>query len=1064
MQLKHRLFIGGLALASVLPAQAGAVGVAPEIRSYLHGQAVQEIEVKGVVRFAADQRPVSGANVSVNGFSATITENDGTFTIKVPVAGAKVVVQHSGYQEQIFFATGTQQDVEVLLFEEGYNPSLRTAIMFNEPVNKLGTTGAAEVIDLSRSQWKVASHENASTFLQGQVAGLNATRYSGTTNSGANLSLRGVNSLYGTSRPLLVVDGLLYEDNDYSMDIVRNYFESGLANIDIRDIDNITVLKDGSSLYGTKGSNGVIFITTAHAAELATKIDFGVYTQLNRRPKGLPLMQASDYRSYLSELLETQGLSAADIAAKPYFSADQNSADYFNYNNNTAWQDVVLENSVSQNYFLKVTGGDNIAKYALSTGYVQDRGILSHDQIEKYAMRLNGDLNLSPRFTVQSNLSMYFNRHEIRHQGIDSYGSPLYAALVKSPILNSHIFGADGNRSPLFADVDIFGQSNPTVLVSDNTIGHNQSYRFVGNFHFNFKFNDKYALKSIAGLTYDKGRENFFLPELGVYSESIPLGNVRNESGVEVRRLFSLYNDTYLNANNQFGLNHKLNTRVGFRIQTNKAEYDYGLGFNSANDDYVNIGAGDNLLRQVRGGFGNWNWMNIYMANNYAYKEKYLLSWDVAFDGSSRFGPNPQHNVIKFGNYPWAVNSAIAGAWIVSAENFFHSSAINLLKLRGSFGLSGNDDIGDYAARTFYVSQNFMGVQGLIRGNIGNPNLQWERALKSNLGLEASFAKERIHLTLDVYNHSLKDIVTYQSLQAYSGMDVVFRNGAAMRNRGVELALQGRLFHSGQVKFDIGIQVAKYDNKITALPDGAFESEFYGARMITEVGGAANQFYGLQTNGVYRAQQDATAAGLSRQLSDGTLVPFQAGDMRFIDQNGDGIIDARDRVVIGNPNPDWFGSFNTALHYRRWSLNTLFTYSLGNDIYNATRHRLESGSNYDNQSLVMLNRWKAEDQATNIPRLAWDDPMGNAEFSDRWIEDGSYLRLRTLNIGYRLPVNGAILKAIDFYGIANNLFTFSKYLGYDPEFSANRSVFSQGIDIGMAPQFRSFQFGIRAGF
>lgn len=1062
MQLIHKLVIGGLALVSLLPVQASTYYTESKVHSFWKGK--QEREIKGVVRFASTKLPVSGANVQVDGFSATITDDNGAFTIKVPTNGVKVIVQYAGYQENVFFVHGEQSTVEVLLFEGGYNPLFRTAVAFNENINKIATTGAVDVIDLRPYQWNVSTNENTATFLQGKVAGLNAIRSSGNTNSGSNFSLRGINSLYGTSKPLLVVDGMLYEDTDYSADIVGNYFESGLANIDIRDIDNITVLKDGSSLYGTKGSNGVVFITTSHASELATRINFGAYTSFNQKRKNLPLLQSNDYRTYISELLSTQGLSSAAIAQQPYFAAEPNTADHYAYFNDTDWQSVVMDNSVSQNYFLKVSGGDNIAKYALSAGYVDDNGLILTDKLFKYLMRLNADLNLSPKFTVQSNLSFNLNRHDIHTQGIDSYSSPLYTALVKSPILSTHIYSADGQMSPIYSNADVFNQSNPAVLVSEKTIGHNQSYRFTGNFHFNFKFNDRYAIKSIAGLVYDKGRENFFLPEVGVYAENLPTGEVRNQSGAEVRRLFSIFNDTYLYANNQFGIDHKLNTRAGIRLQTNKSEYDYGLGFNSANDDYVTLGAGSNLLRQVRGGFGNWNWLNVYMNNNYAYKSKYLLSWDVAFDGSSRFGENPQHSALKFGQHALAFNSALTAAWIVSAENFFQSSSIKLLKIRGSFGLSGNDDIGDSSSKSFYISQNFLGVQGLIRGNIGNPNLQWERALKGNVGIDVSFVEERLNLTLDVYNNTLKDLVTYQALQAYSGMDVVFRNGAAMRNRGVELGINGRIVQNRNTKFDIGIQLAKYENKVIALPDGSFENMFYGGRMITQVGGAANQFYGLQTTGIYTTEQEASNAGLNRQLSDGSLLPFQGGDRQFVDQNGDHIIDANDRVVIGNPNPDWFGSFTTALQYKRWTFNTLFTYSIGNDVYNATRHRLESGANYDNQSQALRNRWKQDGQETNIPRAYWGDPLGNAEFSDRWVEDGSYLRLRTLNIGYRLPIDGAVLKSVDFYAMANNLFTFSKYMGYDPEFSANNSIFSQGIDIGLTPQFRTYQLGVRVGF
>jgi len=1065
MQLRYKLFIGGAALATCMSAGSlQARSVAPSVKLEITAGAVQELTISGTVRAANSGAPVIGANVQVVGFSAAITEDDGTFSLKLPSPTAKITINAPGYQEKIVFAKTGESNLEIWLYEEDYNPIRQEAVLFNEKQSVLSQVAAVQTVDLGKYRWKTTSNDNSAQFLQGKIAGLNVVRNSGTTNTGANLSLRGINSFYGTSKPLLVVDGVLYDDEDYSAELLANYRESGLANIDVKDIDNITVLKDGSALYGTKGSNGVIFITTARAKELATRIDFLATTGFNNKPKNLPVMDSRGYRNYLSELLSTQGLGADSIARLPYYKLDAENTERYSYMNETDWQSEVMDHSINQNYYLKVAGGDNIAQYALSAGYTNDRGVLQYDDLTRYNMRLNGDLTLSEKFTMQSNLSFSYNRHHIRNQGVDSYSSPLYQALVKSPFLAPYGFDEQGNMSPVFADVDVFNQSNPAVLVSENTIGQNQSYRFVGNLHFNYQFNERYALRTIAGLVYDKGRENFFIPELGVFSEDQPTAAIRNEAGVQNRKLFGLFNETYFSANNTFGTDHRLSNRVGFRVQQRNAEYDYGLAFNTANDNYVNVTGGSNLLRQIRGGFGNANWMNTYMSHEYAYKERYMVRWDAALDGSSRFGNEARHGALKLGKDAFALNTALHAAWMVSAEDFFRTDVINLLKLRASYGVSGNDDIGDYAARTYYISQNFLGVQGLIRGNIGNPALQWERAFKTNLGLDLSLAKERVNVSLDIYNHRFKDMITYQALSAQTGMDLAFTNGAAMQNNGLDLNITGRLINKPNLKWDMGLQLATYRNKVLTLPDGAFETTYYGARMITEEGGAANQFYGLQTYGVFATARDAANTGLSRRLTDGSLLPFEAGDVHFVDQNGDNIIDEKDRVVIGNPNPNWFGSWHTTLRYKRFSMHALFTYSLGNDVYNATRHRLESVSDYHNQSIAANYRWKEEGQVTDMPRANWGDPLNNAEFSDRWIEDGSYLRLRTINFGYHVPVNHDILKSFDAFLTVNNLFTVSRYLGYDPEFSANSSIYSQGIDIGMTPQFRTIQVGIKAGF
>src|SRR5690606_24374914 len=252
-----------------------------------------------------------------------------------------------------------------------------------------------------------------------------------------------------------------------------------------------------------------------------------------------------------------------------------------------------------------------------------------------------------------------------------------------------------------------------------------------------------------------------------------------------------------------------------------------------------------------------------------------------------------------------------------------------------------------------------------------------------------------------------------QALREQAGMELAFYNGASMQNRGIEGHITGRLVNKPNTKWDVGVQVATYSNKVLGLPDGAFETTYYGARMITEVGAPANRFYGLQSQGVFATAADAASAGLSRRLTNGSLLPFEAGDVHFIDQNDDKVIDEQDRVAIGNPNPDWYGSLRPSLTYKRPSMPASFTYALRRGVYNATRHRLEPVSDYGNQSIAANYRWKEEGQHATMPRANWGDPLHNGEFSDRWIEDGSYLRLRTVNIGYGVPVNHAILKSFD---------------------------------------------------
>jgi hypothetical protein len=392
---------------------------------------------------------------------------------------------------------------------------------------------------------------------------------------------------------------------------------------------------------------------------------------------------------------------------------------------------------------------------------------------------------------------------------------------------------------------------------------------------------------------------------------------------------------------------------------------------------------------------------------------------------------------------------------------------IDLLKLRVSYGLTGNDDIGNYTARQYYVSQNLLGMQGLVRGNIGNPELKWETVAKLNLGVDASLFNERLSFSIDVFKNTTTDMITFEPINTASGFPYAITNNGGMQTTGVELALKGRLVNR-TVKWDIGLNISALKNEVTKIPNNRLVTTYGGASILTEVGQAANLFYGYKTSGIYATSAQAGVPGqtgsLLNRTANGNLVPFQAGDVRFADNSGDKIIDEKDMQIIGNPNPDFVGSLNNTISWKRWSFDALITFSKGNDIYNYTRSRLESMSGAENQTLQVLNRWRAEGQITTVPRVAWGDPSGNSRFSDRWIEDGSYARLRTVSLTFDVPVKeGYLIKYARIYATGNNLLTLTKYLGYDPEFSATGSIFSQGVDAGFEPQFRSVQLGIRIG-
>lgn len=1018
-------------------------------------------QVTGIIIEAATKKPLPGISISVAGYSAALTDEKGSFKISVPDLKAVLIISGQGYQSKEEALKGRNTLNKVPLFEETYRSVYDAAVLPFGTVLKNRTPYSVSTINLNGS-WERAN-ETPDAYLQGKIAGLEAVRRSGTPDIGADLFLRGYNSLYAANQPLIVVDGVIYDVNSYGSSIIGGHQNNRLANVDIKDIDNITLIKDGTSVYGTRGANGVLLITTGRAKDVATRLDFSAYGGYNGSVKQIPVMEADNYRIFLSDLLKTKpGMTDALIKAEPYMNDNPN-PDYFTYHQNTNWQDQVMNNGTSQNYYLKVTGGDDIATYALSLGYLSNEGLTENTDLTRYQTRFNANLNLSAKLKSQVNLAFTRSEQNLRDQGQAYSTNPLYLALVKAPFLSPFELSETGIQSPNIAGVDIFGTSNPNAAIK-TVQALNRNYRFAGSIGFDYTFNKNFKANTMIGITYDKVRENYFSPKAGIAPVLLPTAIGYNKAAAGVQRLFSVNTDTWVSYNKELSRVSKLSANLGFRFQSSSAETDNGTSFNTASDDFVTLGGAQSTLRVVGGSLGKWNWLNNYFNVNYEAYDKYFITFNVAADASSRFGQEIP-DVLTINGVKLAVLPSVAASWLVSSENFMAgNNIVESLKLRASYGLTGNDDIGNYTAKSYYVSQNFLGRQGLVRGNIGNAALKWENNAKLNFGVDASFFKERLNMSFDLYQNKISDMIIYEPLLTSTGFNYAVSNGGDMTNRGLELAISGRIINKSDLKWDMGLTYALNRNKVNALGgNNELITNYSGATIITQMGEAANLFYGYKTSGVYESAAAAAASGLTNKTADGAFIPFQGGDMKFVDVNGDRAIDENDRQVIGNPNPDFTGSYSNKFTYKRWSLDALFTFSYGNDIYNGTRAVLEGMSGYNNQSLAAVNRWRVDGQATNTPRASWADPARNSRFSDRWIEDGSYLKLRTIALSYNVKIKAAFIRSATVYAIANNLFTITNYLGYDPEFSAGSSVFTRGVDIGLEPSFRSMHLGVRIG-
>lgn len=1020
-------------------------------------------KITGILKDAATGKPATGVNISVAQYAATISDDKGRFTISVPDFNALLMVKGQGYQAKEIPLKGRGKLPPILLFEESYNSIYDMATLpFNQlPLNQVsssvGTVNTA-------GAWEPSAGELPDSYLQGKVAGLNVVRRSGTPNIGANLFLRGYNSLYATNAPLLVVDGMIYDTFHYGNSIIGGHLHNPYGNLDLHDVQSFTILKDAAaSVYGTKGANGVILLNTNSNPELATKIDLGIYSGYNFTGSSfrIPVLKAGDYRNYLSDVLRTSGMTPEQIATQPYFNDNPSNPNYATYHNDTDWQKRAFKNGFNQNYNLRVSGGDDVARYVLSLGYGNNKGITPLTELTKFNTRFNADLNISRKLKVNANLSFNYNDQKLRDQGIAPKTNPLFVSLIKSPLLSIRERNAQGIESPNLADADLFGFSNPEALIQ-TAQETNRNYRFFGNINFRYQFSRYLAAQTLIGITADKVRENYFIPRAGVVNDTTAVAIIDSRLGSQVQRLFNLYNDTRVSYDRSFGQIHRLALVLGTRYAQYNTAVNQNIGYNSAIDQLITVGTGDAALRRTGGDLGKYRWFNNYFSTNYQLYNKYFFTFNLAADASSRFGSKADG--LSLGGTKMAVLPSVTAAWMVSSEKFMSDfSFIESLKLRGSYGLTGNDDIGNYTARQFYTSQNLLGMQGLVRANFGNPRLQWEVAKKLDFGIDASLFQERLNVTADYYRNTTSKMLTQEALPIASGLVFGVSNSGGMRTSGLELSVDGRILNGQDLKWDLGFNVSSYKNRITSLPGNSMQTRYAGATILTQVGAPANLFYGYRANGVYTSGAEAAAAGISVRNAQGNLVAQQGGDVRFEDINGDHVIDEQDMQVIGNPNPDFTGGITTSITYKRITLNALFTFTKGNDLYNYTRRQLESGYGFQNQSQAMLNRWRGNGQVTDIPRASYGDLSGNSSFSNRWIEDGSYLRLRTLSVSYNFPLRYKGFKYLMIYATGNNLLTFTKYLGYDPEFAATESLLTSGIDTTLEPQFRTVQLGIRIG-
>ena len=583
-------------------------------------------------------------------------------------------------------------------------------------------------------------------------------------------------------------------------------------------------------------------------------------------------------------------------------------------------------------------------------------------------------------------------------------------------------------------------------------------------------------LKVSADLYYmlNRNAQRYYRPYKGVPAFEIPeKGTVTTLVGSMFAKEQNFMVKGQVEWGKQMG-KHTLNAYVGGR-------YNY-FSFNNSDLSSELRGVADdkNPVLSVSGipGIDGVDdiWKNIQWYGNvdYNYMNRYFATVSLLAEANSRFGENAD-GLGLFG-VKWAVFPSIQLGCVATNENWFpKQNIVNYLRINAGFDTSGNDGISNYAARTgFSTVKYFNNANGIQLTNIGNDKIQWETTKKFNVGLQSYLFNNRVALSFDYYLHKTDNLLTLKNFQnPVSGINSYWTNGGSLENSGLELTVSGKPVVLKDWRVEVGFSMGHYKNEVTKLPDGDYTTSVYGDNnILTSVGNPVASFYGYKTLGVFanddqaqsaHVNDDGTTDYLYMEDATGQRQAFKAGDMHFVDLNNDGIINEQDKTIIGNPNPDLYGNIFATVNWKSLTLSLGFNYSLGNDVYNYQRSIINSGSTLYNQQVSSTGRWRYENQQAEMPRAVYGDPMGNNRFSDRWIEDGSYLRLRTLNISYKLPIPGSWtwLQGLTVWAEAQNLFTLTKYTGNDPEFSIGNGVFYQGIDCGNLAQGRAFFAGLK---
>lgn len=1015
--------------------------------------------IKGKVESSG--MPLSGVNISVKGTTIRSSSSfDGSFTLDKVPPQSKIIFSFVGFVTREI-DLGDRTNLIVQLNED--TKSLNEVVVIGYGTSKRkDITGAISSIKASEIQDKPFT--SIDQALVGKAAGVNVTQNSGTPGGGISVQIRGITSING-NEPLYVIDGtaIFADKNNDSFGFSAlgggngQTKNSALSSLNISDIESIDILKDASAtaIYGSNGANGVVLITTKKGKKGKSTFAYETYMGVQEVINFVDVLNLPEYAKYQTKILTSNGEPVPFQYQKPDLLS-----------NGTNWQDELFRTALMYNHQISFSGEKEGTRYYTSLNYFNQDGVVLNSDFNRMSMRLNVDSNVKSWLKIGNNVAISKSAQTVVRN--DDRGGLVMNTLRQSPELP--VRNTDGSYAgPTSGLGSSANETTNPIAMAELQNAENARYKINGNLYADLTLTKGLVFRSELGYDLNFSKSSTFAP-------AYTLGNVSellNKSFKQQDQSFYWSIKNYLTYNKTFSDKHNFTILLGQEAQ--ESQYEYLSGYRSGeflNEDFTNLSIGDIDTALNQNGSGRWAMTSYISRLNYSFLDKYSFSASLRADASSNFGPNN-----KWGYFP-----SFSGGWTVSNEEFFEplSNTINYLKFRVGYGSVGNQNIPSNRYETILTlipspfprpDEPQYSVPTI--DNLGNPDVKWEALKSFNAGLDLDMFNNRVRFAFDYYIKNSSDFLTKQiNDESNQSALNLYLNTGEIETKGVEFTLNTKNIVTENFTWDSTIILSKYDNELTSFQGdgksllGKVQFDLYTITKTTE-GQPVGQFYGYVTDGLFKNDGEL-AAGPTQET--GTAV----GDIRFKDLNDDGKIDAKDQTAIGSAIPDFTYSFTNNFRYKNISLGIVLTGTQGNEIYNFTRHYTDGiypgfGDRYANASTEVLNAFEAGvNENTNVPRMTLTDPNGNGRISNRFVEDGSYLRIQNVSLSYDLPskiFEKSIFSNVRLYANVQNLYTFTKYSGFDPALgNLDQNITLSGIDLGRYPVPRTTSIGVDLKF